>query len=454
MASLISRQISRLSPRHRDCEAREHAAEGVNHDGTTAARNMKRRRTTYPFLLLSTLTACASGRLAGSQSGQLAPGIENEHEIRKAQPAAFRRTLREDTTHEEQFGRNDPFSETIPPYEVTMELLHLSYDIYAYRGLSSCDEVLRSNTTRPLPPDAKCHMYETSLLDTQVMVVSRPPGRSGLDKGYVAVVYAGTDDFRNILTDGDIIQTSFGTYANGTYPFVPDDHPDIEVHMGFNNAVFKHGLFGRVLATVQSVLEKHPHYQLVTTGHSLGASDSILTSVAMSQKFGPDRNILSVNFGCPRTGNRAWREYVNGLPNVGIWRFVNSVDIVPRLPDARFVHVGHTVQLDKKGGRAYWYHYGDVDRGLAGVPVGWEVEPFIVPIYNGIDHMIIRYVVFLADVVGFNSTKYYPQDFRRLDDDDDATPEDDDYPPHEDDDTIGPPTFFDDTSDSAKASVQ
>lgn len=297
-------------------------------------------------------------------------------------------------------------------------------------------------------------MYETSLLDTQVMVVSRPPGKSGLVKGYVAVVYAGTDDFRNILTDGDIIQTSFGTYANGTYPFVPADHPDIEVHMGFNNAVFKHGLFDRVLANVQSVLEKHPHYQLVTTGHSLGASDSVLTSVAMSQKFGPDRNILSVNFGCPRTGNRAWREYVNGLPNIGIWRFVNSVDIVPRLPDARFVHVGHTVQMDKRGGRAYWYHFGDFDRGLAGVPVGWEVEPFIVPIYNGIDHMIIRYVVFLADVVGFNSTKFYPQSFRRVNDDDDATPEDDDYPPHEDDDTIGPPAYFDDTSDSPRASDQ
>ena len=413
-------------------------------------RNMQRRRTTYPFLLLSTLTACASGRLAGSRGGELAPGVENEHEIRRAKPPAFR------PTHEEQFGRNNvPFSETIPPYEVTMELLHLSYDIYAYRGLSSCDEILHTNTTRPLPPDAKCHMYETSLLDTQVMVVSRPPGKSGLDKGYVAVVYAGTDDFRNILTDGDIIQTSFGTYANGTYPFVPAGHPDIEVHMGFNNAVFKHGLFDRVLATVQLVLEKHPHYQLVTTGHSLGASDSILTSVAMSQKFGPDRNILSVNFGCPRTGNRAWREYVNGLPNVGIWRFVNSVDIVPRLPDARFVHVGHTVQMDKSGGRAYYFHFGSIDRGLAGVPVGWEVEPFIVPIYNGIDHMIIRYVVFLADVVGLNSTKFYPQSFRRVDDDDDSpSPEDDDFPPHDDDDTIGPPAYFGDKSDSVEAFVQ
>lgn len=419
---------------------------------------MKRRRTTYPFLLLSTFTACASGRLAGLRGSELASGVANEARIRRAKPAAFRgsRTSRTDTTHEERIGQDVPFSESIPPYEVTMELLHLSYDIYAYRGFSSCDEIIHSNTTRPLPPDAKCHMYETSLLDTQVMVVSRPPGKSGLAKGYVAVVYAGTDDFRNILTDGDIIQTSFGTYSNGTYPFVPPDNPDIEVHMGFNNAVFKHGLFDRVLATVQSVLEKHPHYQLVTTGHSLGASDSILTSVAMSQKFGPDRKILSINFGCPRTGNRAWREYVNGLPNVGIWRFVNSVDIVPRLPDARFVHVGHTVQMDKRGGRAYLYHFGNIDRGLAGVPVGWEVEPFIVPIYNGIEHMIIRYVVFLADVVGLNSTKYYPQTFRRVDDVDDSfPPQDDDFPPHDDDDTIGPPANFDGTSDDrAKVSVQ
>jgi len=389
------------------------------------------------------------GRLAGSYGGEQAAAVQNGAENRKAKPAAPVRTT--DTTHAEHFG---PFSETIPQHALTMELLHLSYDIYAYRGMSSCEEILRSNTTRPLPLDATCHMYETSLLDTQVMVVSRPSSKSGLAKGYVAVVYAGTDDFRNFLTDGDIIQTSFGTYANGTYPFVPSDHPDIEVHMGFNNAVFKHGLFGRVFATIESVLKNHPHYEVVTTGHSLGASDSVLTSVAMSQKFGPDRNILSVNFGCPRTGNRAWREYVNGLPNVGIWRFVNHLDIVPRLPDARFVHVGHTVQLDKSGGRAYWFHFGDVDRGLAGVPVGWEVEPFIVPIYNGIDHMIIRYAIFLADVVAFNSTKYYPQTFRRIDDDDDSVPPDDDFPPHDDDDTIGPPAYFEATSlDYSKVSL-
>ena len=417
----------------------------------------KRRRATYPFLLLSPLTTCASGRMAGPRFVEPVSAVGNEADHHRARPAPAAQTSRTDATHAEHSGpvlQDDvPFSERIPPYETTMELLHLSYEIYAYRGLSSCEEILHGNTTRPLPPDATCHMYETSLLDTQVMVVSRPPGKGGLAKGYVAAVYAGTDDFRNFFTDGDIIQTSFGTYANGTYPFVPKDHPDIEVHMGFNDAVFKHGLFDRVLKTVQSVLKKHPHYEFVTTGHSLGASDAVLTSVAMSQKFGPDRDILCINFGCPRTGNRAWRDYVNGLPNVGIWRFVNNVDIVPRLPDARFVHVGHTVQLDKGGGKAYWFHFGDIDRGLAGVPVGWEVKPFIAPIYNGIDHMIIRYAIFLTDAVGLNSTKYYPHAFRRVDDDDDSVPQDDDFPPHDDDDTIGPPAYGDIMGDNAKISM-
>lgn len=402
-----------------------------------------RRRTTYryPLLLICTLTSSASSRLV------VASGRH-----RDAPPDA-------DHHHDDDV----PFSETIPPYETTMELLGLSADIYAYRGLSSCDDIVNgtTNADRPLPSGATCHLYERDEQDTQVMVISRPPSlpvpsSSGVNKGYVAVVYAGTDDFRNILTDGNIIFKSFGPkFANGTHPLVPPSNPDIEVHAGFNNAVFRHGLFDRVLDAVRSVLRDHPHYELLTGGHSLGAADAILTAVALSQKFGPDRTVQCINFGCPRTGNRAWRDYVNGLTNVGVWRFVNSVDIVPRLPDARFVHVGHTVQMNKKGSRAYWFHFGDYDRGFAGVPPGWEVAPFIIIPYNGVDHMILRYFIYLRDIAGMNRSKFYPSSFRRVDDDDDGVPMDDDFPPG-DDDTIGPP--IEDAagnvlSDNARASV-
>jgi len=396
---------------------------------------MTRKRRTYTLLLLSALTPKASSRLAAAgRDGMPEQLLE-----------PFARSRSDEEFHDTGTA-STPFSETIPPYDTTIELLRLSADIYAYRGLSSCEDVIRAGnanaTKRPLPYDAACHLYEHDEQDTQVMVISRPPPSS-----YVAVVYAGTDDFRNILTDGNIVFKSFGPeLANGTHPLVPPSNPDIEVHAGFNNAVFRQGLYYRVLSAVTAVLDKHPHYQLLTAGHSLGAADSILTAVALSQSFGPDRNILCINFGCPRIGNRAWRDYVNALSNVGIWRFVNSVDIVPRLPDARFVHVGHTVQMSQKHCRAYWFHYGDADRGLAGVPPGWEIAPFIIIPYNGVDHMIMRYVIYLEDGASMDRRRFFPSSFRRIDDDDDGLPADDDFPPS-DDDTIGPPAgyYSDDT---------
>uniref|UniRef100_A0A7S4NH21 Fungal lipase-type domain-containing protein n=1 Tax=Odontella aurita TaxID=265563 RepID=A0A7S4NH21_9STRA len=255
-----------------------------------------------------------------------------------------------------------------PPYADTKELALLSHAMYRYRVLHSCTDV---TPTPILPPRVQCHMYERDKQDTQVMVLSHP------EKEYVAIVYAGTDDFRNALTDLDILTKPFGPQSsNGTYELMPADYPLARVHAGFDNAVFHDGLFDRVLSQVNSVLKDHPKYRVLSTGHSLGAADSVLTSVALNH-FIPDKPILNINFGCPRTGNKVWREYVDSLPDVAVWRFVNGIDIVPRLPTLLFYHLGHTVQMAKLGANAYYLHSGDEALGLAGVPTGWGSEYYI-----------------------------------------------------------------------------
>ena len=376
-----------------------------------------RRRTTYPLLFLSALLSSASSRLATDGYSPQPP-----------QP------------------KRQPFSDTVPQYETTAELLRLSHDIYAYRHLTSCDEIRAGNVTRPLPKGSRCHLYEHNLVqDTQVMVVSRPGAdRTGGRIGrYVAVVFAGTDDFRNVLTDGNIFLSPLGPIVNGTYPLVPSAHPDVRVHSGFNNAVFNDGLFDRVAAAVDGVLDRHPSYRLLTAGHSLGGADSIIAAAALAERYGdgghssPSRPVLSVSFGCPRAGNRAFQSYVNSIPNLAIWRFVNSIDIVPRLPDALFFHVGHTVQMDGGGSKAYYRHEGNWTRGLRGVPFGWEVAPFvpIVVPYSGICHMIRRYLDYLIRLAEEDREVYYVDHFAVVgEDDDDATPADDDFPDHLGDD--------------------
>ncbi|KAL9179821.1 hypothetical protein ACHAXT_007791 [Thalassiosira profunda] len=43
-------------------------------------------------------------------------------------------------------------------------------------------------------------------------------------------------------------------------------------------------------------------YQIYTTGHSLGAADSVLLGAALHLTY-PDETLMSINFGCPKIGN-------------------------------------------------------------------------------------------------------------------------------------------------------
>jgi hypothetical protein len=198
---------------------------------------------------------------------------------------------------------------------------------------------------------------------TQVMVLS------SVSKQYIAVVYAGTDDLRTTLTDGDILMKPFGPLdENGDSILLPGP---ARVHAGFDNAIFETGLYDQLLDLLKNLLRQYPHYRLFTTGHSLGAADSILTAVALTQHFSSVK-ITSISFGCPNTGNRHWRNAVYDLGSrLAIWRFVHGWDAVPRLP-LLFEHVGHTVQMEADSMKAYYLHYGNQTLGYEGVPLGWS----------------------------------------------------------------------------------
>ncbi len=305
----------------------------------------------------------------------------------------------------------------IPPLQDSLELVRLSGLVYDFRAqkakdCSSFPSIFNGfmndeSDSSPYTYDDdsnyevqggnftfQCHMYERDELDTQVLVVSRVSktspapavvgtGTADPNQDYIAVVYAGTDDFRNALTDTNLLTKHFGTESyqdddqidpSRNYTFPPFSE-NIRVHAGFNNAVFKHGLFDRIYDQISAFKTKNPNARIVTTGHSLGASDAVLTAVALKiQPQFQGEVIHSINFGCPKTGNHHWKDFVNGLDGLGVWRVVNGLDLVPRLPGARFHHVGHTLQLDKRFAKLYWLHEGDRSLGYAGIPFGWNSE--------------------------------------------------------------------------------
>ena len=300
---------------------------------------------------------------------------------------------------------------------------------------------------RLLPNETSCLYYNHDYsLGRQVLIVRNTA------KNYVAVAYAGTDDWRTALSDGEILTEAFGPRPadnNTNVPSIGGKHggnissifdsvpSKVRVHSGFNNDVFANAGFSTVLQCVSSGrhggncdgkktdnnIQTTQPYRLYTTGHSLGAASSVIMGAALHLTY-PSESIQSVNFGCPKQGNLEWSAWIDTLqPNYNpshpergladhrgtfeMFRFVNKIDLVPRLPDPLyFQHAGHTLQMSTGGNvKAYYDHIGNGDLGFAGVPYGWGAAPYVFLPGAIASHMCTHYLDYLHDYLP-NTTSY------------------------------------------------
>lgn len=320
------------------------------------------------------------------------------------------------------------FADTLPTLQETQEMSTLSSLVYKfrYRQNYTCDNFPdhRDNTTK----DINCHFYlHDESLGTQVLLVSNDVLK------YVTVVFAGTDDIRTSLQDADIFTKPFG---NNDTIYLKD--PNIRVHAGFNNAVFTDNIWNQVYNQTKLLWkQKSKHakgnngYQLYTTGHSLGAANSMLIATAFATLPNQLPPIKCINFGGPQTGNTGWMDYFNSSSplrdSVSIFRVVLAWDLVARLPEF-FYHVGHTVQIDGKTNevRVYYEHYGDESRGYAGAPTSWYSRSYAWLPSALNDHHIRKYVERMHDLNETSWAKgFFPTEGTIYDDDQWVSPPDD-----------------------------
>lgn len=82
------------------------------------------------------------------------------------------------------------------------------------------------------------------------------------------------------------------------------------------------------------------------TGHSLGAAIATILALYVSRSCFSVHGLFT--YGCPRIGNS---KFVRGLTQEGImpFRFVNSSDIVTRLPIFNYRHFGKPMYLTRNG---------------------------------------------------------------------------------------------------------
>lgn len=370
--------------------------------------------------------------------------------------------------------------DVFPTFDITFEMATLSSTIYAFHKedygndmdeatKKVCGRVNAGNVTeRPVPPGVHCHWYFHDWIGgAQVMIVSSE------SKQYIAVVFAGTDDLRTSLVDVDLFTTYFGASDdNNTYQYpvynVSLRDPNVRVHAGFNHAVFDRNLFGGILMRVEAIRKQRPTFRVLATGHSLGAANSVILAVGMTQYYEQERQKKShfwnklwpkkrtipehmdcISFGCPMIGNTQWRDFLHNDPvlskRLTFWRHVLGRDLVPRLPQL-YYHEGHTVQWLQQNGngtasaKAYFHHYGNATLSLAGVPFGWSAKPYMWVPGALHSHMVHSYWEFLVDWKGSGGdgggvlpwvNEFVPAS---------EEPDDDDHPPNVDDDFyVDPP---------------
>lgn len=151
-------------------------------------------------------------------------------------------------------------------------------------------------------------------------------------RGAVYVFIAGTDEFKDVITDLRVLPSHF----NG-------EPKNIKVHIGFESAY----------RSIKDILFTHfkNEYNIIVAGHSMGGAIATLLAYKLAKT---NLNIACVTFGSPRVGNRAFTKTFNKTV-ANSYRLVYKNDAVTKVPYllSWYRHVGKEYQ--SKGKR--WFSF-------------------------------------------------------------------------------------------------
>ena len=128
------------------------------------------------------------------------------------------------------------------------------------------------------------------------------------------------------------------------YPY--SNYNDVGVDKGFYKA------YSNVRKNINNFIQEqsslHPSYNILITGHSLGAALGTLSAFesVYLYKIEPD-NIQLLTYGSPRVGNKAFKQYM--LAIVFSWRTTHYYDIVPHVPEEflDYIHISQEIWYNK-----------------------------------------------------------------------------------------------------------
>lgn len=154
----------------------------------------------------------------------------------------------------------------------------------------------------------------------------------------------GAYGFIGFNDEKEIIVSFRGAYTDlnwiNVFEFWQDDYPyakGAKVEHGFMN--YWKSVEVQVIAEVKKLQAKFPDYTVISTGHSLGGSLSLLGAIDMVRAG--IKNVQVWNYGQPRVGNVEFAAYATSIVP-SIIRITNHHDIAPEIPPALIEGYHHT----------------------------------------------------------------------------------------------------------------
>ncbi|KAL2937423.1 Phospholipase A1-IIdelta [Bienertia sinuspersici] len=108
----------------------------------------------------------------------------------------------------------------------------------------------------------------------------------------------------------------------------------------------------QLLKKIKLLIDKYKDEELsiIFTGHSLGATLSVLSAFDVAENITSDIPVSAIVFGCPKVGNKRFKERFDSYPNLKVLHVKNTIDLIPHYP-ARlmgYVHLGTELNIDTR----------------------------------------------------------------------------------------------------------
>lgn len=157
-------------------------------------------------------------------------------------------------------------------------------------------------------------IYENTLYDPKTDLqgyIGYLPSKKSI---YVSI--RGSSSAMNWLDDAEVKLVNYTSFP----------YCNCKVHYGFYRSIQE--ITEKTITAVSSLKKRFPTYSIIMTGHSYGASTTLLLAMEL---YKSNITAETYNFGQPRVGEAHFAKLVNNAIS-HYWRFTHYKDVVPHLP--------------------------------------------------------------------------------------------------------------------------